>query len=715
MIGTFSELEGTYACDVCKFIVLKFGEDPRRDGYQPKCAVTFWQWSKPMDYKWSYGPLEDEDGNCMNCGKDHKGLSLIDLALPSPDPRPSTTADPNWIDLDRVKNWVRYCDAAHAGRCHTLADWADVAPPSLAPLLLVDVNARCLVEVDVSVGTGPRYTALSYVWGRLPDVLEATKSNLEQLKVGGALSLATFADTLPATVRDAVALTKSLELDYLWVDRLCIVQDDPASKSLQLAQMGAIYANSYLTLVASDGTDADYGLRGSVKGLSQPRSFQAQVLTYKPEGKSLIMEPVFELDYNATEWQRRGWTFQERTLSRRNLVFQEGRVFWECPGSVWTEELAHGPGLTSQDLRWQRRKPSSYELKMSRWPDLIQYELLVLAYNMRVLSFPSDGLNAFLGISTALSRSFRGGFLYGVPEYYFDIALLWVPFSPVHRRTINGQIDSMLPSWSWVGWEGGNINLSILPQLERHVSATFGTFPLEYIEVYPMVTWSKPSSETGLQDEVDNGYYEAVKLRNNKSSPLPSGWSRTNFTEGNDTGEGFTHESIPETVFTWPLHVPEQPLPLSLTKWSPLLKFKTSRAYLFIGSRLRHNWEGNTWNTATNTAVPLASLYNIEDSSGDWAGVLYSNDFDKLPADEGEHCEFVIVSGGVTYKDDIDDHNGLEEWAESSEIRNLDRYEFYNVLWIEWRGAVAYRRGLGRVWKDAWERQPTQETDVVLG
>lgn len=711
VIGTFADLEQNSTCRVCQFIVTKLQEDPRRDEYQPSCEVTFWQWSRPMDYKWSYGPRDDGDDNCATCGQDHKSISLIDL----PDSQKSLGLDPSWIDLERLKAWAQHCDSAHQGTCHSLTEWADISPPSLAPLLLVDVDAQNLVEIDLCVSHDIKYAALSYVWGRLPDVLETTKTNLNDLKTPGALATARYAATMPDTVRDAVALTKRLGLRYLWVDRLCIVQDDMVSKPLQLAQMGAIYANSYVTLVAADGQDANYGFRGSVRDVSQPRHFQAPVITYKLGGKSLIVEPVFELDYHATEWQRRGWTFQERTLSRRNLVFQEGRVFWECPGAVWTEELAFDPEHGSEAQRWQRRKPSSYQLTMSSWPDLLQYELLVRAYNTRILSFPSDGLNAFLGISTALSRSFRGGLLYGVPEYYFDIALLWFPFSPIRRRLVNGKTQSMLPSWSWVGWEGGNINLSILPQLKRHVGATFGSFPLEYVEIHPTVTWLKTNSDSGVQAKIDNGYHEAVMMKNDSTLPLPEGWSRINVTEGSDRGAGFKHESVPDTVFTWPIHIPEHPFEFSPTQWEPLLKFKTTRAFLYIGSRIHRDWEGRNWSESTNTAVETASIFHVRGSSGDWAGMLFSNDFDRPPAADNERCEFVVISRGITSKDQVDDHNGLEEWAQVPEIMDLKTYEFYNVLWIQRMDDVSYRRGLGRVWKDAWHRQEIEEIQVTLG
>ncbi|KAK6859047.1 heterokaryon incompatibility protein-domain-containing protein [Apiospora arundinis] len=676
VIGTFSELsQNQAACELCELVVSKLGEDPRRDAYGPDCIVIFWQWDKPANYRWSYSPLEDEDVNCVSCGQDHSSVTLIDM------PRTSgleSDLNPNWVDLNRLKDWARHCDSTHQGTCHGLSGWADVAPPSLAPLLLVDVKTQSIVEVDLSVPHQEiKYAALSYVWGRLPDVLESTQANLPQLKLPGALALPAFSHALPETVRDAIALTHRLGLDYLWVDRLCIVQDDATSKPLQLAQMGAIYANSYLTIVAADGGDANYGLRGSVEGVSRPRHFRPSAVTHKPGGKALIVKPVFAHDYNVTEWERRGWTFQERALSRRNLVFQEGRVFWECYGDIWTEEIPYDPGRASGPMearqRWKAQKPNAYQLTMSAWPDLAQYEMLVYKYSERILSFPSDGLNAFLGISAELSRSFRGGFLFGLPEYYFDIALLWAPSSTMRRRLVAGKPDPLLPSWSWAGWEGSPVNLSILPNLQRQFEGeVFGSSTLEYIEIYPTVKWLKTRPDIQEQEEVDNGYYEAVQFRHDSARSLPRGWAS-------------------------------------------LLRFRAVRSYLFVGPRLQRDWEMKHWNTATNTAAEAASLFHIRYASGDWAGVLFSNDFDTPPAGEQERCEFIVVSGGSTSKDETGDHNGLEEWAQVAKIKDLDTYEFYNVLWIERVGSIAYRKALGRVWKDAWDRQPSDVIDVVLG
>ena len=51
----------------------------------------------------------------------------------------------------------------------------------------------------------------------------------------------------------------------------------------------------------------------------------------------------------------------------------------------------------------------------------------------------------------------------------------------------------------------------------------------------------------------------------------------------------------------------------------------------------------------------------------------------------------------------------------TNELQDANVYKFYNVLFIEWKEGVAYRKGLGRVSKEAWERQATEWIDLTLG
>jgi hypothetical protein len=57
----------------------------------------------------------------------------------------------------------------------------------------------------------------------------------------------------------------------------------------------------------------------------------------------------------------------------------------------------------------------------------------------------------------------------------------------------------------------------------------------------------------------------------------------------------------------------------------------------------------------------------------------------------------------------------LEEWSIPERSKKGERYEFYNVLLIEWMRGIAYRRALGRVVKDVWEKEAQEMVDLVLG
>lgn len=113
----------------------------------------------------------------------------------------------------------------------------------------------------VSLPGNARYLALSYVWGRSP-FIQLTKSNTELLKRKGSLQ----EHRLPRTLEDAINLVSLLDERYLWVDALCIVQDDTVSKMEQIAQMDRIYLCAALTIVSAGGIDANSGLSGFAPG-----------------------------------------------------------------------------------------------------------------------------------------------------------------------------------------------------------------------------------------------------------------------------------------------------------------------------------------------------------------------------------------------------------------------------------------------------------------
>jgi hypothetical protein len=193
--------------------------------------------------------------------------------------------------------------------------------------------------------------------------------------------------------------------------------------------------------VAADGPDAQYGIRGIGFG-SIPRTFRHDVYRFGRSMEFALICKYVEFDQNLgkQEWHSRAWTFQERLVSKRCLVFCQQTVKWECQRETSFESMClqrYGTGSWRKD----------FSITLSAWPDLYGYCELVTMYSRRKLSFSDDVLNAFSAVIQCFSRSFQGGFFFGLPEFFFDMALTWNPSHTLSRRY-------GFPTWSWLGWEG---------------------------------------------------------------------------------------------------------------------------------------------------------------------------------------------------------------------------------------------------------------------
>ena len=110
--------------------------------------------------------------------------------------------------------------------------------------------------------------------------------------------------------------------------------------------------------------------------------------------------------------------------------------------------------------------------------------------------------------------------------------------------------------------------------------------------------------------------------------------------------------------------------------------------------------------------LPIYSL----NSEGTWAGIIYVHHSPRSISEQNQQCELVLISGGWALEDQDDDYSScFPEWNYAERPRSGDRYHFYHVLWIEWQGNIAYRKGLGRVVKKVWDDLPKDEVEISLG
>jgi Heterokaryon incompatibility protein (HET) len=124
------------------------------------------------------------------------------------------------LDISRIARWISICETVHSGNCvlKTPEVFRD-AFIGLNGMRLVDVYQNCLVEVqDLR-----QYVALSYMWGAVPN-FRLTASNRNQLLLQGSIDK--IWEMIPRTIQDAITLVRKLELRYLWVDALCLLQND---------------------------------------------------------------------------------------------------------------------------------------------------------------------------------------------------------------------------------------------------------------------------------------------------------------------------------------------------------------------------------------------------------------------------------------------------------------------------------------------------------
>ncbi|VUC30487.1 unnamed protein product [Clonostachys rosea] len=369
----------------------------------------------------------------------------------------------DWIQPFELRRWIDECDAQHADHCGPLATSERIFPHR--PKRLVDLENMCIISTEPH----HRYIALSYVWGT-GSSLQSLKHNLDLLLIGGSrkdkeeltkpslnpnslLRHATgesnkiSSESLPPTIQHVFELVRRLGERYLWVDSLCIIQDDGNEKSEELSHMGSIYANAYLTIVAAGGNSFT-GLHG-IENITPPMERPNKTPLYLVAPRAASEEAKAAHGYiTRSMWNRRGWTFQEQIFSRRLLVLSEVRITWECHCAVWFEglDIVHG--------QCKKQRQVVPGLSFSAKASMKDYSKHVAQYNRRVLTYPEDALDAFAGILGALTGIFVGGFICELPRVFFDAALLWYNQIPVELRKPAHPTSIMPPIWSWAAWSG---------------------------------------------------------------------------------------------------------------------------------------------------------------------------------------------------------------------------------------------------------------------
>jgi len=176
-----------------------------------------------------------------------------------------------------------------------------------------------------------KFVALSHQWGSFTQHRKfcTYKKNFEALQRGIRVT------ELPKTFYDAVVVTRNLGVQYLWIDSLCIIQDDAEDWEKESTLMEQVYSSAYVTIAASCASGTDDGF------LKKRPERQYVTITTTAGTPYYLCEAIddFSTDVDHGELNSRGWVLQERALSRRTIYFTEKQSYWECGGGVRCETL----------------------------------------------------------------------------------------------------------------------------------------------------------------------------------------------------------------------------------------------------------------------------------------------------------------------------------------------------------------------------------------
>jgi hypothetical protein len=284
-----------------------------------------------------------------------------------------------------VKAWHQQCAEEH-DTCSVSGD--KILPDRVLDVGTIDKPLLKLAEVAEDEQRGD-YIALSYCWGphgqtrTLKENYDAFKQQVDE-------------EALPTTIRDAIMVTRALGISYLWIDALCIVQDDAHDWDVQSAKMQQVYSESFLTLCAANA----HAVRD---GIFRPRPdtiVEVDMVEEDGAQRSVYLVPSCDKDAHLRQVTEhtplgvRGWCLQERLLSPRKIYFHNQQLIWECSERFFFESGVTRGSLSNGSLEMPVSIVGSvHNINMRQW------EAVVGSYTACQLTKMTDRLPAIAGVA----------------------------------------------------------------------------------------------------------------------------------------------------------------------------------------------------------------------------------------------------------------------------------------------------------------------------
>lgn len=363
----------------------------------------------------------------------------------------------NGLTSEKV-SWINDCISECVDCCHH-RQFSDALPTRLIyvgdragnefgnPRLVITAGQGASTEYFAT--NHPKYAILSYCWGDCAaSILITKKTNLED-----HLEEIRLEDMAPSC-RDAILVTRAIGIEWIWIDALCILQDDREDWEKEASRMAEAYGNAFLTIfplrshsssepfltqrISKDYVDIPFKsiINSTIEGTYT--AWNHRYVSSNPMN-------TLSFDISASKWKYRGWTLQEWMMSIRRLYFGDCGIHFECGNTTKRDDGTSVPYYYGLRGEWIHQN----DLHRT-WYDQIQ------SYATKLLTFENDILPAVSAIASIISDRTGDDYVCGLWRSHLAIGLLWVALSPSGLLDHEEQMKKISsfeayvgPSWSW--------------------------------------------------------------------------------------------------------------------------------------------------------------------------------------------------------------------------------------------------------------------------
>ena len=369
-----------------------------------------------------------------------------------------------------LQSWHRNCLANHPPCARQLFRQRPL------PTRVLDVgDANTNPKMIATNGSMGEWAALNYCWGGNSSFVLNTETSMSLF--GGYISLAEY----PKTLQDAIIITRALNLQYLWIDALCIIQDSPNDWATEASRMKDVYGGASITIAASSSTGTAHGIF-KTRSISHPAcklNWQHPVASRSHSIYLRSVKDFWDTTLRYEPLNTRGWTLQESLLAQRTVSYGTQQMFWECQCLKTGEsgrpilpreqhrDKAFVQSIISNDYNmWQKTKlsltrmslnfmPVGWSAVFSAWEQHYEamygrWYAIVLDYTGRELTVQTDILPALSGLAATFNNVLQDQYCAGLWRNNIIRELCWSRLRfPRERKPDPEAQDSALPSWSW--------------------------------------------------------------------------------------------------------------------------------------------------------------------------------------------------------------------------------------------------------------------------